>query len=129
MSLLDSPLLLEHNDILQPIGHGASSITSCGQRIIKKARRRRSIAVIKGLILNHLIEIKINFLSEFDETPTKQFNGLKDMLTLTPETDDDCGKHKDTKKETQMVSRPLTDQVSCLIRSGCFYTFDPRPSG
>jgi len=98
MSLLDSPLLLEQNDILQPIGHGASSITSCGQRIIKKARRRRSIAVIK----------------EFDETPTKQFNGLKDMLTLTPETDDDCGKHKDTKKETQMVSRPLTDQTEWM---------------
>ena len=54
-----------------------------------------------------------SFLKEFDETPTKQqFNGLKDMLTLTPETDDDCAKHKDAKKATQMVSRPLTDQVS-----------------
>ena len=53
---------------------------------------------------------------EYDaETPTKQFNGLKEMLTLTPETDDDSNKHKDTKKEhSSLITRP-TDQVISIV--------------
>lgn len=96
MSLLDSPLL-EQNDILQPLVE-TTGTRPLEPRIIKKARRRRSIAVIK----------------EFEnETPTKQFNGLKDMLTLTPETDDEQAKqNKDTKKEMS-YSRP-TDQTEWM---------------
>ena len=107
MSLLDSPLL-EQNDILQPLVE-TTGTRPLEPRIIKKARRRRSIAVIKGtyyvavLVYNRSIEFE-------NETPTKQFNGLKDMLTLTPETDDEQAKqNKDTKKEMS-YSRP-TDQV------------------
>ena len=46
MSLLDSPLL-EQNDILQPLVE-TTGTRPLEPRIIKKARRRRSIAVIKG---------------------------------------------------------------------------------
>ena len=67
-------------------------------------------------LLSSKVLIRTEFLSnlsiiEFEtETPTKQFNGLKDMLTLTPETDDEQAKqNKDTKKEMS-YSRP-TDQV------------------
>merc|ERR1712031_18622 len=44
MSLLDSPLI-EQNDILQPLVEATTRPLE--PRIIKKARRRRSIAVIK----------------------------------------------------------------------------------
>ena len=135
MSLLDSPLL-ESGDVLRPL-------ETTTTRLIKKARRRQEIFffVEKLSILNfHLSflrlfcilnfifddgkvfrdkkikKIEMNF-SEFEtKTPTKQkqhFDGLSDMLTLTPETDDETNnkQNKENKKETsKLITRP-TDQV------------------
>ena len=42
---------------------------------------------------------------EFEgETPTKTFNGLKDLLTLTPETDEETTK---TEKKTPSIVATL----------------------
>ena len=53
MSLLDSPLL-EQNDILQPLVE-TTTTRPLEPRIIKKARRRRSIAVIKGTYQDRIL--------------------------------------------------------------------------
>merc|ERR1711990_121666 len=85
LNLINSPLIEE--DILKPLKQQGPV-----QNRTKVKARRRSIAVIK----------------EFEgETPTKTFNGLKDLLTLTPETDEESTKSKDSKKETNINSKPI----------------------